>query len=134
MPMAVGVVAGVAVAAVLVLIGPFKLVGSSIPWICSEAAAGQQLAANGPEIVKAGASAFDNVDDMVPPDGADGMADLFAEALTVGGTGLGPARRLRASTDRTGQAPQDTSALNGQARKVPTGDRCPVGRDHGGSL
>ncbi|MCM2427460.1 flotillin family protein [Streptomyces sp. RKAG337] len=62
-----------------------------------EAVVAQQLAENWPEIVKAGASAFGNVEHMVLLNGADGMSDMFAKALTMGGTGLGLARQLLAS-------------------------------------
>ncbi|MFJ7290414.1 SPFH domain-containing protein [Streptomyces collinus] len=88
-----------------------------------EAVVAQQLAENWPEIVKAGASAFGNVDNMVLLNGADGMADMFAKALTMGGTGLGLARQLLASMNREGQAPQDASALGGQVQKVPMDDK-----------
>ena len=54
-----------------------------------EAVVAQQLAENWPEIVRAGAGAFGNVDHMVLLNGADGMSDMFAKALTMGGTGLG---------------------------------------------
>ncbi|MEU6928903.1 SPFH domain-containing protein [Streptomyces sp. NPDC046374] len=62
-----------------------------------EAVVAQQLAERWPEIVEAGAAAFGNVDQMVLLNGADGMADVFAKALTMGGTGLGLARRLLAT-------------------------------------
>ncbi|WP_217552800.1 flotillin family protein [Streptomyces sp. GbtcB6] len=89
-----------------------------------EAVVAQQLAENWPEIVRAGASAFGNVDNMVLLNGADGMAELFAKALTMGGTGLGLARQLLASMNQNGQAPGGTSpALNGvtdpKTQKVP---------------
>ncbi|MEU9129292.1 SPFH domain-containing protein [Kitasatospora sp. NPDC048540] len=59
-----------------------------------EAVVAQQLAENWPEIVRAGAEAFGNVEHMVLLNGADGMSDMFAKALTMGGTGLGLARQL----------------------------------------
>ncbi|PWG08711.1 flotillin [Streptomyces sp. V2] len=62
-----------------------------------EAVVAQQLAEKWPEIVQAGASAFGNVDNMVLLNGAEGMGELFAKALTMGGTGLGLARQLLAS-------------------------------------
>ncbi|MFG2116098.1 flotillin family protein [Streptomyces sp. NPDC048718] len=62
-----------------------------------EAVVAQQLAEKWPEIVQAGASAFGNVDQMVLLNGADGMAEMFAKALTMGGTGLGLARQLLAN-------------------------------------
>ncbi|AEW95543.1 MULTISPECIES: SPFH domain-containing protein [Streptomycetaceae] len=71
-----------------------------------DAVVAQQLAEKWPEIVKAGAAAFGNVDHMVLLNGADGMADMFAKALTMGGTGLGLARQLIAAMN----APGDTAA------------------------
>ncbi|MEV0260480.1 SPFH domain-containing protein [Streptomyces sp. NPDC050617] len=62
-----------------------------------EAVVAQQLAEKWPEIVRAGAGAFGSVDHMVLLNGADGMSDMFAKALTMGGTGLGLARQLLAS-------------------------------------
>ncbi|MEU1257140.1 SPFH domain-containing protein [Streptomyces chartreusis] len=88
-----------------------------------EAVVAQQLAENWPEIVQAGASAFGNVDNMVVLNGADGMADMFAKALTMGGTGLGLARRLLASMNQDGQAPEGNSPLNGLAQKVPMDEK-----------
>lgn len=88
-----------------------------------EAVVAQQLAENWPEIVQAGASAFGNVDNMVVLNGADGMSDMFAKALTMGGTGLGLARRLLASMNQDGQAPEGNSPLNGLAQKVPMDEK-----------
>jgi uncharacterized membrane protein YqiK len=59
-----------------------------------EAVVAQQLAEQWPEIVAAGATAFGNVDHMVVLNGADGVSDMFAKALSLGGTGLGLARQL----------------------------------------
>ncbi|HEV2633654.1 MAG TPA: hypothetical protein VGX23_00820 [Actinocrinis sp.] len=57
----------------------------------------QQLAENWPAIVRAGAEAFAGVDHMVVLNGAEGVNDMLAKALTMGGTGLGLARNLLAS-------------------------------------
>ncbi|GAA0332341.1 flotillin family protein [Streptomyces turgidiscabies] len=94
-----------------------------------EAVVAQQLAENWPEIVKAGASAFGSVDNMVVLNGADGMAEMLAKALTMGGTGLGLARQLLASMNQNGQTPNGTSALNGLA--APTVQKVPVAKDEG---
>ena len=59
-----------------------------------DAVVAQQLAEKWPEIVGEGAKAFGNVDHMVVLNGADGVSDLLAKALTMGGTGLGLARNL----------------------------------------
>ncbi|WP_199551109.1 flotillin family protein [Streptomyces sp. N35] len=72
-----------------------------------EAVIAQQLAENWPEIVRAGAGAFDSVDNMVVLNGADGMNDLLAKALTMGGTGLGLARQLMSAMNGNGQVNGD---------------------------
>ncbi|MCX4850804.1 flotillin family protein [Streptomyces sp. NBC_00893] len=69
-----------------------------------EAVVAQQLAEKWPEIVQAGAGAFGSVDHMVLLNGADGMSEMFAKALTMGGTGLGLARQLLATMGQSGQA------------------------------
>jgi len=92
-----------------------------------EAVVAQQLAENWPEIVRAGASAFGSVDNMVVLNGADGMAEMLAKALTMGGAGLGLARQLLASMNENGQAPSGTSALNGSGQ--PPSQRVPVETD-----
>ncbi|CAM5680425.1 Flotillin family protein OS=Streptomyces alboniger OX=132473 GN=CP975_31035 PE=3 SV=1 [Streptomyces alboniger] len=99
-----------------------------------EAVVAQQLAENWPEIVKAGASAFGSVDNMVVLNGADGMADMLAKALTMGGTGLGLARQLLSSMNQNGQSTHGTSSPNGAVpppmQKVPV-QKVPVERDGG---
>ena len=62
-----------------------------------EAVIAQELAENWPAIVRAGADAFASVDHMVVLNGAEGVNELLAKALTMGGTGLGLARQLLAS-------------------------------------
>ncbi|MFC7263725.1 MULTISPECIES: SPFH domain-containing protein [Streptomyces] len=84
-----------------------------------EAVVAQQLAENWPEIVQAGASAFGNVDHMVLLNGADGMADMFAKALTMGGTGLGLARQLLASMNQDGATGNGAGAAAGLNGVVP---------------
>jgi uncharacterized membrane protein YqiK len=59
-----------------------------------EAVIAQQLAENWPQIVEAGAGVFGNVDNMVVLNGAEGVEEMLAKALTLGGTGLGLARTL----------------------------------------
>jgi uncharacterized membrane protein YqiK len=71
-----------------------------------EAVIAQQLAEKWPEIVEAGAKVFGNVDNMVVLNGADGLEDMLAKALTLGGTGLGLARTLLSSVN--GQPPAAT--------------------------
>jgi len=73
-----------------------------------EAVVAQQLAEKWPEIVGAGAQAFGNVDHMVVLNGADGVSDMLAKALTMGGTGLGVARNLLNAMQGS---PKDTHAM-----------------------
>ncbi|GAA4104458.1 SPFH domain-containing protein [Actinomadura miaoliensis] len=79
-----------------------------------EAVIAQQLAENWPQIVEAGAKVFGNVDNMVVLNGADGMEDMLAKALTLGGTGLGLARQLLAGMNTAptsnGHVPAVTNA------------------------
>jgi uncharacterized membrane protein YqiK len=72
-----------------------------------EAVIAQQLAERWPEIVEAGAGVFGNVDNMVVLNGAQGVEDMLAKALTLGGTGLGVARQLLSTMN--GQNPAQTS-------------------------
>ena len=95
-----------------------------------EAVVAQQLAENWPEIVRAGAGAFGNVEHMVLLNGADGMSDMFAKALTMGGTGLGLARQLLSSMgqDQNGKVGKDSSAVNGHVAPpaAPPSQKVPV--------
>ncbi|MEU6033797.1 SPFH domain-containing protein [Actinomadura sp. NPDC047616] len=79
-----------------------------------EAVIAQQLAENWPQIVEAGAKVFGNVDNMVVLNGADGMEDMLAKALTLGGTGLGLARQMLAGMNTAptpnGHVPAVTNA------------------------
>jgi flotillin len=77
-----------------------------------EAVIAQQLAENWPAIVHAGAEAFAGVDHMVVLNGADGVDELLAKALTMGGTGLGLARQLLAGMNG---APSRSAAASGAA-------------------
>ncbi|GAA4484836.1 flotillin family protein [Actinoallomurus oryzae] len=77
-----------------------------------EAVIAQQLAERWPEIVEAGAGVFGNVDNMVVLNGAEGVEDMLAKALTLGGTGLGVARQLLSTMN--GQRSADASASNGK--------------------
>ncbi len=79
-----------------------------------EAVIAQSLAEKWPEIVAAGAGVFGNVDNMVVLNGAEGVEDMLAKALTLGGTGLGVARQLLASMGGNAQVPNTIAASNGQ--------------------
>ncbi|MGH3330808.1 MAG: flotillin family protein [Nocardioidaceae bacterium] len=62
-----------------------------------DAVIAQTIAEQYPEIVKAGASALGNIDNLVVLNGAEGMEDMLGKALTMGGAGLGLAQRLISS-------------------------------------
>lgn len=78
-----------------------------------EAVVAQQLAENWPAIVEAGAGAFGNVEHMVLLNGAEGMSEMFAKALTMGGTGLGVARQLLASMSQQTSDPAGSTGSAG---------------------
>jgi uncharacterized membrane protein YqiK len=76
-----------------------------------EAVIAQQLAERWPEIVEAGAGVFGNVDNMVVLNGAQGVEDMLAKALTLGGTGLGVARQLLSTMNGQNSAPAGNGKL-----------------------
>ena len=78
-----------------------------------EAVIAQQLAENWPAIVEAGAGAFAGVDHMVVLNGADGVEDMLAKALTMGGTGLGLARQLLSSMKQETSGAGETGGGSG---------------------
>jgi uncharacterized membrane protein YqiK len=78
-----------------------------------EAVIAQQLAENWPEIVEAGAKAFGSVDRMVVFNGADGISDMLAKTLSLGGTGLGLARELMDSMRTSPDQPSPQQESNG---------------------
>jgi len=59
-----------------------------------DAVIAQIIAERYPEIVAAGAQAMANVDNLVVLNGGEGMEDLLAKAMTMGGAGLGIAQNL----------------------------------------
>ncbi len=82
----------------------------------TDAVIAQQLAEQWPQIVEAGAGVFGNVDNMVVLNGAEGVEDMLAKALTLGGTGLGVARQLLANLNNAQPA---ANGHNGPAPAVP---------------
>jgi uncharacterized membrane protein YqiK len=83
-----------------------------------EAVIAQQLAENWPQIVEAGAGVFGNVDNMVVLNGAQGMEEMLAKALTLGGTGLGLARNLLSNMNGSNGAAAPAAMANGHAAAV----------------
>src|SRR5213078_3799965 len=59
-----------------------------------DAVIGQQLAENWPSIVEAAARPFGDIDQMIVLNGAQGLSDALAQALSQGVTGLQMARKL----------------------------------------
>ena len=62
-----------------------------------DAVIAQQFAENYPQIVAAAASSLGNIDNLVVLNGAEGMEDMLAKAMTMGGAGLGLAQQLMTS-------------------------------------
>jgi len=71
-----------------------------------DAVIGQQLAENWPAIVEAAAKPFGDVDQMILLNGAQGLSDVLAQALSQGVTGLQMARNLLA-----GSTPSTTTGI-----------------------
>src|SRR4029078_2285010 len=69
-----------------------------------DAVIAQTIAEQYPEIVRAGASALGNIDNLVVLNGADGMEDLLGKALTMGGAGLGLSQRTLQTHTRASHA------------------------------
>ncbi|MBD5656353.1 MAG: flotillin family protein [Candidatus Eremiobacteraeota bacterium] len=62
-----------------------------------EAVIGQTLAEKWPQIVEAASKAFNNIDQLVVLNGADGVSDILAKVMAQGAAGLGVARNLLAN-------------------------------------
>jgi uncharacterized membrane protein YqiK len=79
-----------------------------------DAIIGQQLAEKWPEIVEAAAKPFGSIDQMIVLNGAQGISDVLAQALSQGVAGLQLARRLLvdspAEAAPNGTAPAETVA------------------------
>jgi flotillin len=82
-----------------------------------DAVIAQQIAENYPEIVRAGASALGNIDNLVVLNGAQGMEDMLGKALTMGGAGLGLAQSLMESL-RSEKPVEDRAGSNGEVTPV----------------
>ncbi len=59
-----------------------------------DAVIGQQLAEKWPLIVEAASKAFNNIDQLIVLNGADGISDILGKVMAQGATGLGLARSL----------------------------------------
>jgi uncharacterized membrane protein YqiK len=89
-----------------------------------DAVIGQQLAEQWPQIVEAAAKPFGNIDQMIVLNGAKGLSDTLAQALSQGATGLDLARQLLAGKNgkrSNGAVPEETEPV--AANNVSTSDR-----------
>jgi flotillin len=88
-----------------------------------DAIIGQQLAEKWPEIVEAAAKPFGDIDQMIVLNGAQGISDALAQALSQGVAGLQMARRLLdPSSAATHPAVAEQAPTNSrQAKKEPEG-------------
>jgi uncharacterized membrane protein YqiK len=77
-----------------------------------EAVIGQELAENWPAIVEAAAKPFGEIDQLIVLNGAEGISQTLAQALSQGAAGLQLARKLLAEKE-----PATAAAGNGHSRK-----------------
>ena len=84
-----------------------------------DAVIGQQLAENWPAIVEAAAKPFGDVDQMILLNGAQGLSDMLAQALSQGVTGLQMARTLLAGSTSPATNGNGTEASNGAKAPEP---------------
>ncbi|MDQ1537793.1 MAG: flotillin [Actinomycetota bacterium] len=85
-----------------------------------DAVIAQQYAENYPQIVAAAASSLGNIDNLVVLNGAEGMEDMLAKAMTMGGAGLGLAQKLMTSikTERSEPVEPPVAAANGKVDSI----------------
>ncbi|MBI2705274.1 MAG: flotillin family protein [Actinobacteria bacterium] len=92
-----------------------------------DAVIGQQLAENWPSIVEAAAKPFGDIDQMIVLNGAQGLSDTLAQALSQGVAGLQMARTLLAGANGTnghntsGHSTKGASKADDEARDELTG-------------
>ncbi len=75
-----------------------------------DAVIGQQLAERWPEIVEAAARPFGDIDQMIVLNGAQGLSEALAQAMSQGVAGLQLARSLLAGSAGDGRSPDKVSA------------------------
>jgi flotillin len=71
----------------------------------TDAVVAQQLAEAYPEIVRAAASSFEKVGNMVVLNGAQGIEDTLVKTITMGGSGFALAKQLIDSLSSNGKTP-----------------------------
>ncbi|HTD38453.1 MAG TPA: flotillin domain-containing protein, partial [Candidatus Limnocylindrales bacterium] len=91
-----------------------------------EAVIAQQLAEHWPAIVEAGSKAFNNIDQMIVMNGADGVSEMLAKVVTQGVAGMQMARNLlargHAGTGGTPPAANGSGALVQPAQPAPAAE------------
>jgi flotillin len=85
-----------------------------------DAVIGQQLAERWPEIVEAAAKPFGEIDQMIVLNGAEGLSNVLAQALSQGVTGLKLARAVLGSQDTEGDAVASPSSNGAEPPKKDT--------------
>ncbi|MGI8757409.1 MAG: SPFH domain-containing protein [Acidimicrobiales bacterium] len=80
-----------------------------------DAVIGQQLAEQWPAIVEAAAKPFGDVDQMILLNGAQGLSDVLAQALSQGVTGLQMARNMLAGSNGITHGGSGTGSANGSS-------------------
>ncbi|HTJ77299.1 MAG TPA: SPFH domain-containing protein [Acidimicrobiales bacterium] len=78
-----------------------------------DAVIGQQLAEQWPAIVEAAAKPFGSIDQMIVLNGAAGLSEALAQALSQGVAGLQLARNLLAGSTKTDGGGKDAAAVKG---------------------
>jgi flotillin len=83
-----------------------------------EAVIGQQLAEKWPEIVEAAAKPFGEIDQLIVLNGAQGISDTLAQALSQGAAGLQLARRLLSDPGAAPAAASPNGSATREGEKV----------------
>ncbi len=86
-----------------------------------DAVIGQQLAENWPAIVEAAAKPFGNIDQMIVLNGAQGLSEALAQALSQGVAGLQLARSILSGPN--GKNGDAGSSTNNQSAQLPPPDQ-----------
>ena len=83
-----------------------------------DAVIGQQLAEKWPAIVEAAAKPFGDIDQMIVLNGAQGLSDALAQALSQGVAGLQMARNLLSGVDRSEDGNGNGNGNGGRRKKA----------------
>ena len=82
-----------------------------------DAVIGQQLAENWPAIVEAAAKPFGGIDQLIVLNGAQGLSEALAQALSQGVAGLQLARNLLAGNGRANGEPKEDKPVEPHVRR-----------------